>query len=48
MLFMVHYYGRVAWIILYIPNIVAEWLTLLLYIWEVLGSNLGPQTSCPE
>jgi hypothetical protein len=27
-----------------IPNIVVEWLTLLLRIWEVLDSNLGLQT----
>jgi hypothetical protein len=28
-------------------NIVVEWLTLLLRILEVLGSNLGPKTGCP-
>jgi hypothetical protein len=27
-----------------LPNIVVEWLTLLLRIREVPGSNLGPQT----
>jgi hypothetical protein len=25
----------------YSPNVVIEWLTLLLHIWEVLGSNLS-------
>jgi hypothetical protein len=29
-------------------NIVVEWLTLLLCIQEVLGSNLGPETSYPD
>jgi hypothetical protein len=24
--------------------VVVEWLTLLLLVWEVLGSNLGPET----
>jgi hypothetical protein len=27
-----------------VPNVVAEWLTLLLRIREVLGFNLGPET----
>jgi hypothetical protein len=26
-----------------LPNVVVEWLTLLLRIREVLGSNLGPE-----
>jgi hypothetical protein len=26
-----------------VPNVMVEWLTLLLCIWEVPGSNLGPQ-----
>jgi hypothetical protein len=26
------------------PNVVVEWLTLLLRIWEVSGSNLRPET----
>jgi hypothetical protein len=29
------------------PTFVVEWLTLLLNIQEVLGSNLGPETCCP-
>jgi hypothetical protein len=29
------------------PNVVFEWLTLLLHIREVLDSNLGPETGCP-
>jgi hypothetical protein len=29
-------------------NIVGEWLTLLLRILGVPGSNLGPQTGYPE
>jgi hypothetical protein len=29
-------------------NVVVEWLTLLLRKWEVPGSNLGPDTGCPE
>jgi hypothetical protein len=28
--------------------VVAEWLTLLLRIWEVPGLNLGPQTGYPH
>jgi hypothetical protein len=28
------------------PNVMVEWLTLLLHIQEVLDSNLGPETSC--
>jgi hypothetical protein len=32
----------------YKPNIVIEWLTLPLGIWEVLDSNLGPKTSYPD
>jgi hypothetical protein len=27
------------------PNVMVEWLTLLLHIWEVTGSNLDPETS---
>jgi hypothetical protein len=29
------------------PNVVTEWLTLLLHIWEVHDSNLKPETSYP-
>jgi hypothetical protein len=29
------------------PNVVVEWLTLLIHIWEVLGSNLSPETGYP-
>jgi hypothetical protein len=29
-------------------NIVVEWLTLLLHIWEVLGLNLGLETGYPD
>jgi hypothetical protein len=29
-------------------NVVIEWLTLLLRIWEVMGSNLAPKTGYPE
>jgi hypothetical protein len=29
------------------PNIVVEWLTLLLRIWEVPDSNFGPKTGYP-
>jgi hypothetical protein len=29
-------------------NIVAEWLTLLLHMWEFSGSNLGPGTGYSE
>jgi hypothetical protein len=29
-------------------NIVAEWLTLLLHIWVVKRSNLGPETDYAE
>jgi hypothetical protein len=25
-----------------------EWLTLLLHIWEILSSNLGPETGYPD
>jgi hypothetical protein len=27
-----------------IPNVVVEWLTFLLRIWEVSGSNIGRET----
>jgi hypothetical protein len=30
------------------PNVVVEFLTLLLGIQKVLGSNLGPETGYPE
>jgi hypothetical protein len=30
------------------PNVVVEWLTLLLRIREVPGSNLGPDTGYPD
>jgi hypothetical protein len=30
------------------PTFVVEWLTLLLHIQEVLGSNLGPETCCRD
>jgi hypothetical protein len=30
------------------PNIVVEWLTLLVPMWEVPGLNLGPNTSYSE
>jgi hypothetical protein len=29
-------------------NVVVEWLALLLPIREVPGSNLGPETGCPD
>jgi hypothetical protein len=30
------------------PNVVVEWLTLLIHIREVPGSNIGPETVYPE
>jgi hypothetical protein len=30
------------------PNVVIEWLTLLLHIREVPGSNLSPETCYPK
>jgi hypothetical protein len=30
------------------PNVVVEWLTLLLRIREISGSNLGPKTGYPD
>jgi hypothetical protein len=30
------------------PNIVAGWLALLLYIQEISGSNLNPETGYPD
>jgi hypothetical protein len=30
------------------PDVVLEWLTLLLRFWEVLSSNLGPETGYPD
>jgi hypothetical protein len=30
------------------PNVIVEWLTILLRIREVSGSNLGPETSYPD
>jgi hypothetical protein len=32
----------------YPPNVRAEWLALLLCIWEIPGSNLGPETGYPD
>jgi hypothetical protein len=29
-------------------NVMVEWLTPLLHVWEVLGSNLGPETDYPD
>jgi hypothetical protein len=31
-----------------VPNVVVEWLTLLLRIREVPGSNICPKTDCPD
>jgi hypothetical protein len=31
-----------------IPNVVVKGLTLVLRVWEILGSNLGPETGYPE
>jgi hypothetical protein len=31
-----------------LPNVVFMWLTLLIHIWEVPGSNLGPETGYPK
>jgi hypothetical protein len=31
----------------HLPNVVVEWLTLLLHICEVPGSNLGQDTGYP-
>jgi hypothetical protein len=31
-----------------LPNVVVEWLTLLLRIREVPVSNLDPETGCPD
>jgi hypothetical protein len=30
------------------PNVVVEWLTLLLRIREISGSNFGPKTGYPD
>jgi hypothetical protein len=30
------------------PNVVVEWLALLLGIWKVPSSNLGPETAYPD
>jgi hypothetical protein len=30
------------------PNVVVEWLTLLLRIRKLSGSNLGPETGYPD
>jgi hypothetical protein len=30
------------------PNVMVEWLTLLLRIWEVLGSNLSLKAGYPD
>jgi hypothetical protein len=30
------------------PNVMVKWLTLLLRIWEVPGSSLGPETGYPD
>jgi hypothetical protein len=39
--------SEIKYVIL-LPNVVVECLTLLLRIWEVPGSNLGPETGCPD
>jgi hypothetical protein len=31
-----------------LPNVVVEWLTLLLCIWEALGSNLSLEIGYPD
>jgi hypothetical protein len=31
-----------------LPNVVVEWLTLLILIREVQGLNLGPETGYPD
>jgi hypothetical protein len=31
-----------------VQNVVVEWLTLLLHIWEILGSYLSQETSYPD
>jgi hypothetical protein len=31
-----------------VPNVVVEWITLLLRIQKVPGSNLFPETGCPD
>jgi hypothetical protein len=31
-----------------LPNVTVEWLALLIHIWNVPSSNLGPETVCPE
>jgi hypothetical protein len=31
-----------------VPSVAVEWLALLLCIWEVPGSNLGPETGYPQ
>jgi hypothetical protein len=31
-----------------LPNVVVEWLAFLLRIREIPGSNLGPETGCPD
>jgi hypothetical protein len=35
-------------VVVVVPNVVVEWLTLLLHIREVPGSNICPKTDCPE
>jgi hypothetical protein len=30
------------------PNVMAEWFTLLLHVWEVPGSYLGLETFYPD
>jgi hypothetical protein len=34
--------------IMIVPNVEVDWLALLLHVWEVLCSNLGPNTSYPD
>jgi hypothetical protein len=31
-----------------LPNVVIKWLTSLLHIQDITGSNLGPETRCPD
>jgi hypothetical protein len=50
-----YFYNLYIYILIYIflyfynlLNVVFEWLTFLLHIREVPGSNLNPETDCPD
>jgi hypothetical protein len=38
--------GLLIGIWIFVPNVAIEWVVLLLHIWEVPASTLGPEIGC--